>query len=85
MFEETFCFSIDFYQRRYSDLYRELARHDIRDTVVRLILVNEQTAASHFANQNSDKIRLFQDNSKDQLVSKLGQYGQQMNNLVFGR
>ena len=71
---------------RYNDLYRELARHDIRDSVVRLILVNVQAAAIHFPSQGyMDKIRLFQDNRKDQLIKKLDQYGQQMNNLVFGR
>lgn len=67
------------------ELYRELDRHDIRESVVRLILINEQKAAAHFMNQNFGKIRLFQDNSKDQLIKKLGQNGKTMTNLVFGR
>ena len=71
---------------RYNDLYRELARHDIRESVVRLVLVNAQEAAVHYPTQGHlDKIRVFQDSPKDQLIKKLGQYGRPMNNLVFGR
>ena len=70
---------------RYNDLYRELAKNDIRDSVVSLILVNEQDAAQHFPGNSYDKVRLFQDNSKDRLIKKLRNHGQSMNNIVFGR
>ena len=70
---------------RYNDLYRELQRDNIRDSVVRLILINEQHAAHYFTADYFDKIRLFQDNPKDRLVKKLSHRGQKINNYVFGR
>jgi hypothetical protein len=70
---------------RYNDIYRELASHDIRDSVVSLILINEQNAAQHFPGKYYDKVLIFQDNPKDQLIKKLRNYGKSSNNIVFGR
>lgn len=70
---------------RFNDLYRELDRHRIRDSLVRLVLINEQEGTKYFNNAHVDKIRLFHDNPKDKLVKKLENYGKTMNTLVFGR
>ncbi|CAF0808827.1 unnamed protein product [Rotaria sordida] len=70
---------------RYNDLYRELERSGIRDSVVRVILVNEADAARHITGNYYDKIRIYQDNSKDHLIKKLRNHGQTIDNFVFGR
>jgi hypothetical protein len=69
---------------RYNDLYRELQHQEIRDSIVRFILINEQDAAQSFPGKFYDKIQLFQDNSKDRIVKKL-RNKEQTNNYVFGR
>ncbi len=70
---------------RYNDLYRELQGHDIRDSIVRLILINEKDAAQYFPGNYYDKLRLFQDNSKDRIIKKLRNTEKTTNNYVFGR
>ncbi|CAF1480296.1 unnamed protein product [Rotaria magnacalcarata] len=70
---------------RYNDLYRELQNSGIRDTTVRLILVNEQDAANHLPGKYYDKIRLFQDNAKDGLIKKLRNHEHSADNFIFGR
>jgi len=70
---------------RYNDLYRQLQLYDIRDSIVRLILINEKDAEKNFPGNYYDKIRLFQDNSKDGLIKKLRNNDQTTNNYVFGR
>jgi hypothetical protein len=70
---------------RYNDLYRDLERRNIGESVVRLVLINEQEAARALTNNYYNQIEIFQDTPKDRLIQKLGQNGQRMNNLVFGR
>ncbi|CAF0758734.1 unnamed protein product [Adineta ricciae] len=71
---------------RFLDLYRELERQHIRDSVVRLMLINEQDAAQYFSGNKFGKIQLFQDNPQDRLVQRLHrQHGETLNNYVFGR
>ncbi|CAF0722442.1 unnamed protein product [Adineta ricciae] len=70
---------------RYNDLYRDLEYHNIRDPDIRLVLVNEETAAQYLPGVYYGKIRLFQDSYKDRAIEKLGYYGQRLNNLIFGR
>ncbi|CAF3323128.1 unnamed protein product [Rotaria socialis] len=70
---------------RYNDLYRELQNSGIRDTTVRLILVNEQDAANYLPGKYYDKIRLFQDNAKDGLIKKLRNHEHSADNFIFGR
>ncbi|UJR27387.1 hypothetical protein I4U23_008677 [Adineta vaga] len=70
---------------RFLDLYRELERQHIRDSVVRLILINEQDAAEHFGGNKFGNIKLFQDNPQDRIVKRLHQNGHTLNNYVFGR
>jgi hypothetical protein len=68
---------------RYNDLYRELQRQDIHDPIVNVILINEKDAA--IPGNYYDKVRLFQDNSKDRIVKKLLANEPTTNNYVFGR
>ena len=70
---------------RYNDLYRELQRHDIREGVARIILINEKDAARHFSEKYYDKIRFYQDNSRDRIIKKLRSEQPTGNNFVFGR
>lgn len=70
---------------RYNDLYRELDHHNIRDSHVRFILINEKDAAQAVPANYYDKIRLYQDNSKDRIIKKLQKKGPTINNFVFGR
>ncbi|CAF1111081.1 unnamed protein product [Rotaria sordida] len=70
---------------KYNDLYRDLEYHNIREPDVRLILVNEQHGAQYLPGIYYGKIRLFQDNYKDQFIEKLGLHGHRLNNLIFGR
>ncbi|CAF3659097.1 unnamed protein product [Adineta steineri] len=70
---------------RYNDLYRELERYNIRDSVVRIALINEQNAEQNFVGDSYDKIPLYQDNSRDHLVRRLSDHKQTINNYVFGR
>ena len=71
---------------RFLDLYRELERQHIRDSVVRLMLINEQDAAQYFSGNKFGKIQLFQDNPQDNLVQRLHhQHRETLNNYVFGR
>lgn len=72
---------------RYHDLYYELGRQGVAESLVRLILINEEQAANNYpANANANNsIRLVQDNSNDRLVKKLSLRGPTMNNYVFGR
>ena len=66
-------------------MYRDLEYQNIRDPDVRLVLVNEEQAATFLPGPFYGKVRIFQDNQKDQGIDKLGYYGQRLNNLVFGR
>ncbi len=70
---------------RYNDLYRELERDDIRDSIVRFILINENDAAENFPGDSFGNIRVYQDNSRDRIIKKLRTNRQTLNNLVFGR
>jgi hypothetical protein len=70
---------------RYNDLYRQLQHHDIRDSIVRIILINEKEGEKKFPGSHYDKVRLFQDNSKDRLIKKLRDNELTTNNYVFGR
>ncbi|CAF0824757.1 unnamed protein product [Rotaria sp. Silwood1] len=70
---------------RFNDLYRELQRDGLRDSIVRIILVNEADAANQLSGNYYDQIRVFQDNSKDHLIKKLRNHGQTLDNFVFGR
>lgn len=70
---------------RYNDLYRELERENIRDSTVRLILINELDGISALPGRYFGKVRIFQDNAKDRLVKKLRNQRQSSNNFLFGR
>ena len=74
-----------FLLNRYNDLYRDLENQGIRDLLVRLILVNENDAAGYLPGEYYDKVRLFQDNSKANIVKKLRNNKPTANNYVFGR
>ena len=70
---------------RFNDLYRELEYNRLREADVRLVLVNEETAAQYLPGLFYGKIRVFQDSWKDRLVERLGNDGQRLNNLVFDK
>ena len=70
---------------RFNDLHRELERNNIRDSIVRFVLINEQSGIKNYPGKFYDKVRLFQDNSKDHIVKKLRNQEQNINNFVFGR
>jgi hypothetical protein len=70
---------------RYNDLRRELQNHDIHDSIISFILINENDAAKYLPGNYYDKIRLFTDNSRDLIIKKLRNNKQTVNNFVFGR
>jgi len=70
---------------RFNDLYRELQRHDIHESVISLFLINEQNGTAYFPGSYYGKIRVFQDNPKDRLIKKLRNNRETANNYVFGR
>jgi hypothetical protein len=70
---------------RFNDLYRELDRLHIRDSVVRLFLINERSAAHLYNGPKYGKVGVLQDNLREDVVSKLRYHGATVDNYVFGR
>jgi hypothetical protein len=70
---------------RLNDLHRELHRHNIRDSVIHFLFINDRDATKTVPGNYYDKIQVFQDNAKDRLGKKLRNRGQTTGNYVFGR